>query len=178
VDTAGTRDTLDVVEREGVSRGDRAREVADLVLVVLDASEPLTPDDQQLLERTSTLPRLVAINKCDLVVSGFSPTITGLRVSASTGEGMADLRHAIAHALTGSDSARDSAAISNTRHIALLHAARAHLDDARTAAHGATPEEFVLADLQAARQRFDEVVGRRTPDDLLTHIFERFCIGK
>ena len=81
--------------------------------------------------------------------------------------------------LTGRDSLRDTAAISNTRHIALLEQAREHLVSAQVAAAAAgTPEEFVLADLQAARVSLDEVVGARTSDDLLQHIFERFCIGK
>jgi tRNA U34 5-carboxymethylaminomethyl modifying GTPase MnmE/TrmE len=64
------------------------------------------------------------------------------------------------------------------RHIALLESARGELVDAQRSAESSMPEEFVLSDLQAARARFDEVVGRRTTDDLLVHIFERFCIGK
>ena len=82
-------------------------------------------------------------------------------------------------ALTGRDSLRDTAAISNIRHIALITAARTSLASAReAAAAGATPEEFVLTDLQAARGHLDEVVGVRTSDDLLEHIFANFCIGK
>jgi tRNA modification GTPase len=89
------------------------------------------------------------------------------------------LRGAIVRELTGRESLRDTAAISNTRHIALLEQARASLVAAqRAAAVAGTPEEFVLADLQAARARLDEVVGTRTSEDLLQHIFERFCIGK
>ncbi len=80
--------------------------------------------------------------------------------------------------LTGRESLRDAAAISNTRHIALLEQARANLVAASASSLTATPEEFILADLQAARARLDEVVGARTSDDLLQHIFERFCIGK
>ena len=93
--------------------------------------------------------------------------------------GVDALRVAIAVSLTGTgrESLRDTAAISNTRHIALLDSARDDLINARQAA-AAMPEEFVLSDLQAARQRFDELVGRRTTEDLLAHIFERFCIGK
>ena len=64
------------------------------------------------------------------------------------------------------------------RHVALLEDARAHRSRARTAAWPAAPEEFVTADLQQARERFDEIVGERTSEDVLRHIFERFCIGK
>jgi tRNA modification GTPase len=185
VDTAGLRDTLDVVEREGVARADRARDVADLVLVVLDASEPLTADDRRLLERTQGRARIVVRNKSDLVAGGgerdtpiAEPDTPIISVSAVTADGLSDLRRAIAVALTGGESLRDIVPISNTRHIALLERARQHLDAARCAALAASPEEFVLADLQAARQTLDEIVGRRTTDDLLAHIFERFCIGK
>jgi tRNA modification GTPase len=81
--------------------------------------------------------------------------------------------------LTGEESLRDGAAISNARHVALLQDARDYLQHARDAAAAAEmPEEFLLTDLQAARACFDEIVGVRTPEDVLAHIFERFCIGK
>lgn len=174
VDTAGWRETGDVVEREGVARAARAREVADLLLVVVDCSEPPTADDDALLAATAARPRIVVGNKCDLAAGP-----EGMRVSARTGAGLAELRHAMVSALTGAETLRDTAAISNTRHIALVERAREHLRTAReAAARGGTPEEFVLADLQAARARFDEIVGARTSEDVLRHIFERFCIGK
>jgi tRNA modification GTPase len=180
IDTAGVRDTLDLVEQEGVSRGDRARAVADLVLVVLDASEGVTDDDIRLLERTADRQRVIVLNKTDI---GSERPIDRLpvgviRASATARAGVDELRAAITHALTGRESLRDGAAISNVRHIALLESARRELAAARQAAVASMPEEFLLADLQAARQHFDEVVGRRTTDDLLVHIFERFCIGK
>ena len=177
VDTAGARDAIDVVEREGVSRATQARKIADLLLVVIDASEALTGDDRLLLDQTAAQRRIVIANKDDRAAT---PTIAGaLRISATRGDGLDELRQAIAVELTGSEALRDTAAISNMRHVALLEEARAHLIDARdAAAANNTPEEFLLSDLQAARARFDEVVGRRTPDDVLRHIFERFCIGK
>jgi tRNA modification GTPase len=184
VDTAGVRDTLDVVEREGVARGDRARDVADLVLVVLDASEPLTQDDQRLIDRTVSSRRLIVANKSDVAMAQHeqqanSPRLVcDVSVSATTGAGLGSLRTAVARALTGSESRRDPPAISNVRHIALLQEARERLACAAESARAETPEEFVLADLQTARQRFEEIVGRRTAEDLLAHIFERFCIGK
>jgi tRNA U34 5-carboxymethylaminomethyl modifying GTPase MnmE/TrmE len=92
---------------------------------------------------------------------------------------MTDLRRAIVRALTDDEALRDTVVVSNTRHIDLLSRARAHLAEACGAASiPGTPEEIVLSDLQFARRCFDEVVGVRTPDDLLIHIFERFCIGK
>ena len=184
VDTAGWRETLDVVEREGVMRGERAREVADLLVLVLDHSEPLRAEDELLLIRTSGRRRIVVANKSDLPaacdVAGDGGTAGGLlSVSAKTGAGAADLRRRIVSELTGSDSLRDTAAISNVRHITLVEQARASLGAAEQAvAAGGAPEEFVLADLQAARAQLEEVVGARTNEDLLRHIFEKFCVGK
>jgi tRNA modification GTPase len=179
VDTAGWRNTHDVVESEGVARGTRARGVADLVLLVLDASEPLTDEDDRLLTDTASANRIVVINKSDLAAP--SPKLRGgeIAVSALTGEGFALLRKAIANALVGEERLRDATPISNARHIALLEQCRASLESARHAAEATdVPEEFLLMDLQAARARLDEIVGRRTSEDVLRHIFERFCIGK
>jgi tRNA modification GTPase len=225
VDTAGWRETLDVIEREGVARSERARAVADLLLLVVDSSEPLSPEDEQLLSCTAGRRRIIVANKSDLEplveMSRLNPaptkegkpestnertsaaanrlkpvsakeeasappqTVAGagfsrlVCLSAKTGAGHDELRDAIAAALAGGESLRDTAAISNVRHIALLDQARARLAAAHAAAAvEGTPEEFVLADLQQARARLEEVVGVRTTDDLLQHIFERFCVGK
>ena len=177
VDTAGARDARDIVEREGVARGHQARSVADLILVILDRSEPLTSDDRTLLAETSSMRRLIVANKSDL-----PPAIhieDGLDVSATTSEGLDRLRCAIARELTGEESRRESPALTNLRHIALLEQARECLARAANALSDTSmPEEFLLVDLHAARTRFDEVVGVRTSEDVLTHIFETFCIGK
>ena len=179
VDTAGSRDALDAIEQEGVDRGSRAAAGADLVIVLLDASEPLTRDDERLLERTTGLRRLVIENKCDCARAiGVVEIPVDLRIAAATGEGIDSVRRAIANALTGEEPLRDTIAISNARHIGLLTAARDDLRRACAAAGDRTPEEFLLTDLQAARSKLDEIVGVRTSDDVLTHIFERFCIGK
>lgn len=192
VDTAGWRETLDLVEREGVTRGERAREVADLLVLVLDRSEPLEAEDELLLDQTSDRRRIVVANKSDLPAAcdgaGVAPIDVGigdveavgpLSVSAKTGAGAEDLRRRIVAELTGSDSLRDIAAISNVRHITLIEQARASLVAAEQVVDaGDTPEEFVLVDLQAARAQLEEIVGARTSEDLLRHIFEKFCIGK
>jgi tRNA modification GTPase len=194
VDTAGWRETGDVVEREGVARAERARAVAALTLVVLDVSEPLTAADERLLHATAGKSRVVVGNKSDLIADRRTQVLPSgdrlpveravfgrpdLSVSARTGEGLAELRAAIACRLTGGEALADTARISNARHIALLEQARASLSTAASAAAaGDTPEEFVLSDLQAARARLDEIVGVRTSDDVLRHIFQRFCVGK
>ena len=179
VDTAGWRDTGDLVEGEGVARSVHARGVADLVLLVLDGSEPLADEDLRLLDDTANANRIVVTNKSDLAAVALTLPVREVRVSALTGDGLSVLRQAIATALIGEERLRDSAPISNTRHIALLDQCRASLEAARQAAEAAdVPEEFLLIDLQAARMRLDEGVGRRTSEDVLRHIFEHFCIGK
>ena len=185
VDTAGWRETVDVIESEGVSRGNQARRIADLVLLILDSGEPLTHADEQLLAETAAINRIVVLNKTDLgrhqsiAERGFEVPASGVPVSALTGDGFDNLRQMISVALVGEERLRDAATISNARHITLLEQCRVSLVAAREAATAANvPEEFLLTDLQAARACLDEIVGRRTSEDVLRHIFERFCIGK
>jgi len=182
VDTAGARVTHDVVELEGVSRGSHARQVADLCLVVLDGTTPAGDEDRAVLRDTDGLRRLVVVNKSDVgrQPQGMDGGEAAIHVSARTGEGLDALRAAIAATLAGDHGPqRETAAISNVRHVALLQDARRHLMAAAEASgRFGAPEEFVLSDLQAARSCLDEVVGTRTSDDVLHHIFDRFCIGK
>ena len=125
VDTAGWRETLDPIEHEGVTRGERAREVADLLVLVLDRSEPLEVEDERLLAQTEGRRRIVVANKADLPAALDVPInevgASGLlSVSAKTGAGADELRRAIVCELTGSESLRDTAGISNVRHITLI----------------------------------------------------------
>ena len=185
VDTAGVRETADEVEREGVSRARRAWTTADLVLVVLDVSQPLEDDDFTLLRDTTDAPRLIVANKADLPAAWRSVdvAVATLAVSSRTGDGLDALRREIRRTLEGAnpETPRDTAAVTNVRHAALLERAHVALRRAREAVEtpgGPVAEEFVLTDLQDARAALEEVTGKRTSEDLLRHIFSRFCIGK
>jgi tRNA modification GTPase len=172
VDTAGLRETADAVESEGVARARQAAAVADLVLQVDDRSRPRVPAEP------ANGKVLYVSNKSDLPRAWDDPA--AVPVSATTGAGIADLRRRIARALDV-DPLRDRPAMTNVRHIALVERAQQALMRARAAAladSGALSEEFVLADLTDARSAFEEVTGRRAQDDVLEHIFSRFCIGK
>ena len=174
VDTAGLRETDDAVESEGVARSGRAAAVADLVLRVL--VEPVSNDE--ILLQVHENKELTVINKCDIVPPDRASH--ALRVSARTGEGIDDLRRAIVDALD-IEWLRERPEITNVRHIALVERADAALKRARIAALAdgrSMSEEFVLADLQEARHALEEIMGRRTDDDVLAHIFSRFCVGK
>ncbi len=185
VDTAGVRHTTDEVESEGVARARRAWTTADLVLVVLDISAPLEDEDLNLLRETVDLPRLIVANKSDLPAVWRAEDIRAplVTVSSKLGDGLEALRGEIRAALEGANptTARDSAAVTNVRHAALLERARVALrraGDAMDEPGGPVAEEFVLTDLQDARAALEEVTGKRTSEDLLRHIFSRFCIGK
>ena len=177
VDTAGTRETKDEVEQEGVMRAVRARDAADLVLVVIDSAEELTEDDHRLIDSDDGRARLIVASKCDREPKW--EMTEAIRVSTMRREGLDDLRCAMLRSLTGQEGLRDPPAISNLRHVMLLKEARTALTRARTAINDAgAPEEFVLADLQRARMSFGEVVGLGSSEETLDYIFRHFCIGK
>jgi tRNA modification GTPase len=181
IDTAGDHaGARDPVEVEGIARAHSARRVAEVVMVVLDRSRPLDGDDRRLLGETTAGSRVVVANKCDLPPAWALEDVGAadiVSVSAKTGDGLDRLRRALAASKTG-ESLRDVPSITNVRHADLLRRAHAALERAAAAARQQTPEEFVLADLNEARSVLEEVTGRRTSDDVLHAIFDRFCIGK
>ena len=144
----------------------------------------MTDEDLVILAETSSLCRLVVLNKSDLPAV---ITDSGVAISARTGAGLDDLIAAIANVLTtagggnpflGLPDKRDQLAVTNVRHAVLLEGARAALVRAIEALAAEVSEEFPLLDLQEAGHALQEITGRRTSDDLLHHIFAKFCIGK
>ncbi|MEY4095390.1 MAG: hypothetical protein RLZZ53_2589 [Acidobacteriota bacterium] len=181
IDTAGVRQTTDLVEQEGVARARAAVGVADVTILLLDRSRHLSMDDRELLGITADRPRVVAWNKIDLPpalpLEPLDP-IEAVAISATTGAGIDKLIAAIGKVLGGSEPTRDHPQITNVRHTALLEKARDALTRASVALESRVSEEFPLLDLQEASAALQEITGKRTSDDLLRHIFERFCIGK
>jgi tRNA modification GTPase len=189
VDTAGLRESTDEVEEEGVRRAKQAREAGALTLLVLDGSMPVGAEDRQLLASIPE-PRLVVANKADLPArwapDEISPTggRPALAVSATTGAGLDALRSAVVEALAGgpggpsSRDLRDSPMVSNQRHLLQVEAALTSVERSLDALHEGATEELVLAELADAREALETLTGRRTADDLLAHIFSRFCVGK
>jgi tRNA modification GTPase len=183
VDTAGIRESTDVIEQEGIARARQAVAVADLTVVILDRSRPLSADDRRLLDvEPLTGPRLVVVNKSDLAPAWSSDTLSeGILVSVKTGEGLDRLVDRMATMLGLGEDRRDQPLVSNVRHIELLQRsddALARAVAALTESSDTISEEFILADLQDAGAALQEITGKRTTDDLLAHIFSRFCIGK
>jgi len=182
VDTAGLREARDAIEAEGVKRARDAQRVSALKLIVIDGSVPLTADDRGFVADWS-VPGLVVVSKADLP-RAWSPDELGpadvetIAVSARTGDGLTELRRRVFVALTAREDLRDPPAITNARHLALVDTALDAMSRAEAALADGATEELILTDVTAARRALEEITGRRTTDDLLTHIFARFCLGK
>jgi tRNA modification GTPase len=180
IDTAGLRDTVDVIEEEGVKRARGAASVADLLVVMLDRSRGLTHDDREILSSTAGRPRIIVFNKSDLARRA-EHVDDAIELSVITGEGIDRIARSIGNGLGATENRRDPPRVTNVRHVGLFERARAALTRAHHAAtvsNGKIPEEFLLVDLQEAAVALQEITGKRTTDDLLRHVFERFCIGK
>lgn len=182
IDTAGIRVALDAIEQEGVKRATSARAAAEISLVVLDGSQPLTGVDRQLLDETSGMSRTIAVNKSDRAQAwdfAQEPWAgEAVATSATSGDGLEILRRRIVHELAREKFSRDSPTLTNIRHITLIEGARTAIARAQVALTTGATEELLLIDLHEARQQLEEVTGRRGAEDLLRHIFATFCIGK
>jgi tRNA modification GTPase len=177
VDTAGIRQALDEAESIGIRKSMEALADADLVLVVLDASQPANPEDTKLLEHAAGRPTIVVANKCDLGVTLRSQPF--IYASALTGEGIAELRSEILGHVGGETGAQVEAGfLTNVRHQGLVQDSLAALDAATGAVAARIPHEMLLLDLYSALRPLDAITGATTTDDILNLIFSTFCIGK
>jgi tRNA modification GTPase len=185
VDTAGLRETFEEVEQLGVARSREALADAALVLVVLDATQPLNDEEHRLLEAVQGRPALVAVNKSDLAEEGSAAQeaagvlagVPALATSALTGEGIAALRERILALATGG-AASEPGMLTNMRHHQAIETALAALAGAAQANSTAIPHEMILLDLYHALAALDSLTGQTTSDDILNLIFSTFCIGK
>lgn len=179
VDTAGVRDSSDIVEKLGIERTYQAMADADITLVVIDLSQPMTSEDENLVEhaKTSGL-HLVIGNKADLACHN-SINVECLPASAMTGDGIDALRRAIVCAVAPDGLASpQSGFITSLRHERLLRESLDALERAREAVNVGLPHEFLLIDCYAALRPIDALTGATTADDILNRIFSTFCIGK
>jgi tRNA modification GTPase len=196
VDTAGLREAFEEVEQLGIARSREALADAAIVLVVLDATQPLNQEERGLLAAVQNRPALVAINKSDLALdTALNPAdakhdvlkadqlaanemaIPAVATSALTGDGIAALREKIVELATGG-AAVEPGPLTNLRQQQSITAARTALEDAARANETAIPHEMILLDLYRALWALDSLTGQTTPDDILNLIFSTFCIGK
>jgi tRNA modification GTPase len=197
VDTAGLREAaqglVEEAEQIGVARSREALADAALVLIVLDATQPLNDEERRLLAAVDGRPALIAINKCDLKGTGFSPYagianedgtlapegtgIPAIPTSALTGQGIPALRERILSLATGG-AASEPGLLTNLRQHQAVSTTLAALKDAARANATAIPHEMILLDLYRALWALDSLTGQTTSDDILNLIFATFCIGK
>jgi tRNA modification GTPase len=186
-DTAGVRDTLDPVEREGVARSWKRADEADLLLVVLDRSRALDADDLALLHRCRERPSLVVVNKSDLPAAWDAACLAApdsraapvVSMSLKTGAGLDQLIEGLLATAMGSQAlGADPPLVTNLRHQKALEDADRALEHVADSLRAAMSPEFVALDLRGALQALGLIVGETATDDILDRVFSQFCIGK
>nr|WP_279098851.1 tRNA uridine-5-carboxymethylaminomethyl(34) synthesis GTPase MnmE [Aerococcus urinaeequi] len=186
VDTAGIRDTEDVVERIGVERSKKALMEAELVLLLLNQSEALTAGDRELLALTQDHKRIIIMNKIDLPNQLLKETLLEwveedeiIATSMMTQEGIDALEEKIAdYFFSGQSGEKDATYVSNARHIDLLQKASQSLDEVKNGIDMGMPVDLIQIDFTRAWEILGEIIGENAPDELLTQLFSQFCLGK
>ena len=195
IDTAGVRESKDLVEQMGVDRARQMMEGADLALAVLDAEAGFAAEDRELLSGLEGKRLIVVLNKCDLVreadagklvrrirawaKKNLKAEVCVIKTVAPSNEGIAELEDAIAETiLTGGVSRSNGAIVSNVRHRRALEEANSHLEQALGTAKSGMPIDFVSVDLKAAADALGSITGETVSEDVIDRIFSDFCIGK
>lgn len=186
MDTAGIRETEDLVERLGVERTRQLFQKADLVMLLLDASTHVSQEDQTILQMIQEKKALIIINKTDLEpkldVQELPEWIDRrqlLRISLLEEEGLDELEEALTRMIfQGNTQASEKEMVTNVRHQQALETAREALEDGKRALAQQLPLDFVQVDYQAAMDALGEIIGETIREDLVDYIFSHFCIGK
>ncbi|MBM7580586.1 tRNA uridine-5-carboxymethylaminomethyl(34) synthesis GTPase MnmE [Jeotgalibacillus terrae] len=186
VDTAGIRETEDIVERIGVERSRQVLKEADLILLVLNHGEELSDEDRRLFEAVTGMDVIVIVNKTDLAqeidleevkqLSGDHKLVT---TSLLKEQGVDELEEAIASLFfDGSVDLGDGTYVSNSRHIALLHQALQAIEEAIQGAEMGMPVDMVQIDLRRTWEILGEMIGDTVQESLIDQLFSQFCLGK
>ena len=187
IDTAGIRDTEDVVEQKGVERSRKALESADLVLAVVDSSVPLTDEDLEVLRLAAENPRWIAVfSKCDLWdtkahsvgIIGSPAPAASVTLSSVTGEGLGDLENAVAALFPAGDPKEAGSLLTDQRQEEAARRARDAVRRAKDALENGLTPDAVLTDAEEALDSLGELTGRTAKEEIVSRIFSRFCVGK
>ncbi|MHD0398767.1 tRNA uridine-5-carboxymethylaminomethyl(34) synthesis GTPase MnmE [Staphylococcus simulans] len=186
VDTAGIRETEDIVEKIGVERSRKALSEADLILFVLNYNEALTEEDVTLYEVIKNEDAIVIVNKTDLEqhldldeVRDMVGDIPVIETSMLKQEGIDQLEEQIRDLFFGGEvQNQDMTYVSNSRHISLLKQARHAIQDAIDAAEAGIPMDMVQIDLTRTWEILGEIIGASASDELIDQLFSQFCLGK
>ncbi|MCA1020483.1 tRNA uridine-5-carboxymethylaminomethyl(34) synthesis GTPase MnmE [Halobacillus litoralis] len=186
IDTAGIRETEDIVERIGVERSRQVLKEADLILLVLNYGDELTEEDEKLFEAISDMNVIVIVNKTDLEkkldldrvkeLANDQPVITTALIRE---EGIDQLEQAIGQTFFEGDlDAGDMTYVSNVRHVQLLKQAKQALEDAQNGMEMGVPLDVVQIDVTRTWEILGEIVGESVHDSLIDQLFSQFCLGK
>ena len=186
IDTAGIRETDDIVEKIGVERSRKALNEADFVLLLLNQSETLQEEDIRLLETTKGMKRIILFNKTDLPsklskedIAPYAQAEEIVTTSMLNKEGIDQLEEKIAgYFFQGQMNERDATYLSNTRHIALLEKAEQALVEVQNGIEMEMPVDLIQIDFTRAWDLLGEITGDSVQDELLTQLFSQFCLGK
>ena len=183
VDTAGIRETEDRVEQIGVTKARSYMDKADITVVVIDRSRPLSEEDKGILASTTDKNALIVLNKLDLPAVVSEGDLRDyhhpvLSISASTGEGLEALKDQLLEQALPRTNQSGSALLTNTRHIELVRQSREALNRALTTMEDGMPVDFAVVDLREAWSLLGSITGDTVHDDIVEEIFSRFCLGK
>lgn len=182
IDTAGIRETDDIVEKIGVERSKKALEEADLVLLVLNSAEPLTEQDRTLLEISQTTNRIVLLNKTDLPeqieVAQLPEDV--IKISVLKNQNIDQIESRINQLFFESDgiAEQDATYLSNSRHISLIEKALEALEAVNDGLALGMPVDLLQVDMTRCWEILGEITGDAAPDELITQLFSQFCLGK
>jgi tRNA modification GTPase len=181
-DTAGLRETADIVEREGNRRSTEALGRADVVLFVVDASQPVTEEDRRIAASLGGKNAVLVLNKSDRpsqFKAGDLSIAPAVSASATARTGLAAVQQAALNAVgTGASPVEAGAVVTSLRHIRHLENAATHLAEAAAALEKRRSEEALAIDVRKALDELGLITGEKIDDDVLSSIFRQFCIGK
>lgn len=175
LDTAGLRDSVDEIEREGMARTSKSLVGADLLLHVLDRS---IPRPTEFTENSTEQPRLVLLNKSDLAEHADWQNVDALRICCLSADGLRGLEEAILEKISEKHLRPESGVAINTRHHDCLRRALTSCDLAAGTMESAVAPEYVAVDLRAALRALDEITGAANAEEIRDALFAQFCIGK
>ncbi|NLK73595.1 MAG: tRNA uridine-5-carboxymethylaminomethyl(34) synthesis GTPase MnmE [Clostridiales bacterium] len=186
IDTAGIRETSDVIEKIGVEKTKKSFNMADLIIFMLNTSEPLASEDHQIIELLKHRKAIVVLNKTDLPqkinieeIQSLLPDKKIIQASMKQGKGIKELEEAISDMVySGHVSQKNTLMITNIRHKNLLEKAKTFLEDSLSMIERQEPLDFIDIDLKNAWESLGEIIGEAVAEDIIDEIFSRFCLGK
>lgn len=185
-DTAGIRETSDIIEKIGIERSKESFHQADLVIFILDSSKDFSEEDREIMELIDEEKTIVILNKIDLpakideqAVKEILPDVSVMRASMETQEGIADIEQKIVSMVyDGKVSQNNNLIVTNVRHKDILVKAEKSLQDAISMTGMGEALEFIEIDINSAYESLGEIIGETVQDDIINEVFSRFCLGK